>query len=143
MKLISRNYRKKETGQALVEFVLMFPIFLGVLIGLVAFSMLFYSYITMQLAVREGTSAIVHDPKHQTVANIQTVVRSNSFALDPNQLSILVEPSNIAAWVTGAQVSVVAVYTVPMPAVNIPLIGGGAIRLGPIPITASSVMTIE
>ncbi len=142
MKRLSGNLQHKK-GQALVEFTLMFPIFLGVLIGLVAFSLMFYSFVTMQLAVREGTSAIVHYPKQNTSASIETIVRSKSFSLNPSALTILVEPADPANWLSGVSVSVTAVYYVPIPNVNIPLIGGGAIRFGPVPVKAVSVMTIE
>jgi Flp pilus assembly protein TadG len=142
--MVTCNRRKKERGQAMVEFAFVFPIFLGVLIGLAAFSILFFSYVTLQLAVREGTSAIVHDPAHQTVSSIQTLVRSQSFSLNTasSQLQILVEPPE-SQWVSGVQVSVSAAYYVPMPTVNIPVLGNGTIRLGTIQIRAQSVMTIE
>ncbi len=143
MKLNRCRKPSSERGQALVEFAYTLPIFLGLLIGLAAMSILFYSFVTTQLAVREGTSAIVHDPKHQTVTAIQTLVRSKSFALDASQLSVLVEPTDATAWLSGVQVSVTAVYYVPIPTATIPLIGGSAIRFGPIPIKAQSVMTIE
>jgi Flp pilus assembly protein TadG len=132
-----------QSGQALVEFTLMFPIFLAVLIGLVGFSLLFYSYATLQLAVREGTSAIVHDPRNQTTTSIQNLVRSRSFALDPSQLSILVEPTDSSQWISGVQVSVSAVYYVPLPTVSVPMGGRAVFLLGPIPIKAVSIMTIE
>lgn len=153
MSIINRQY-KKESGQALVEFTIMFPIFLAVLIGLAAISMIFYSYVTTQLAVREGTNAIVHDPAGTTILNdpngriaaVKKIVRANSFSFDPNGLSdsnILVEPSDPTLWQTGVQVSVSAVYYVPLPTVNMYLPGNANLRLGPIPVKAVSVMTIE
>jgi Flp pilus assembly protein TadG len=150
MAIVSRKHRN-EKGQALVEFTLMFPIFLAVFIGLMAISIVFYSYVTTQLAVREGTNAIVHDPGGTTilkdpagpVAAVQKIVRANSFAFDSSALSILVEPSDPSLWLTGVQVSVSAVYYVPLPTVNMYLPGGANLRLGPIPIKAVSIMTIE
>ncbi len=135
--------RRGRRGQSLVEFAFVVPVFLGVLIGLAVTSILFYSYVTLHLAVREGASAIVHDPRNQTVTAIQNLVRSKSFSLDQNQLSVLVEPSDKTLWVSGVQVSVSASYNVPLPEVTIPLIGSGAITFGSIPIRAQSVMTIE
>ncbi len=146
--MLKRISRKTGRGQSLVEFAFVFPIFLGVLIGLMFFAILFFSYVTLQLAVREGTTTIVHDPGNQTVAQIQQVVRNNSFSLDQSQLNVLVEPADHDAlgnlqWVSGVQVSVSAAYYVPLPTVNIPLLGNSTIRLGKIQITAQSVMTIE
>jgi Flp pilus assembly protein TadG len=157
--------KKTERGQSLVEFAFVFPIFLGVLIGLMVFAILFYSYVTLHLAVREGASAIVHCPslncdtptlndgstKLRNIENICTLVRQKSFSLGGTSgtgcsaqggLTILVEPTNTAQWVTGAQVSVSAVYLVPLPTVTIPL-QGSAMRFGTIQIQAQSVMTIE
>lgn len=153
MSIINRHL-KNERGQALVEFTLMFPIFLAILIGLAAVSMIFYSYVTTQLAVREGTNAIVHDPGGSTILNdpsgrivaVKKIVRANSFSFDPNGLSdsnIVVEPSDPTIWQTGVQVSVSAIYYVPLPTVNMYLPGGASLRLGPIPVKAVSVMTIE
>ncbi len=153
MSITNRRF-KNERGQALVEFTLMFPIFLAVLIGLAAVSMIFYSYVTTQLAVREGTNAIVHDPGGSTILKdpggqivaVKKIVRANSFSFDPNGLSdsnIVVEPSDPSLWLTGVQVSVSAVYYVPLPTVNMYLPGNATLSLGPIPVKAVSVMTIE
>ena len=150
MTISSRN-RKNEKGQALVEFTLMFPIFLAVLIGLAAVSMIFYSYITTQLAVREGTNAIIRDPAGQTILKdpagqveaVKKIVRAYAFSFDSSSMNILVEPSNPAQWLPGVQVSVSATYSVPFPTVNMYLPGGANLRLGPIPLKAVSIMTIE
>jgi hypothetical protein len=134
--------RKHQRGQALVEFTLMLPIFLMLLLGLVATAIIFYSYVTTQFAVREGASAIVRDPNGQTVAGIQALVKTRSFTLDPNGMSVLVEP-DASLWFPGVHVAVTAVYNVPLPKVSIALPGGATFSLGPIPVKAWSVMTIE
>jgi hypothetical protein len=138
---------------------------LGVLIGLFVFAILFYSYVTLHLAVREGANAIVHCPslncdtprlndgttKLTTIEHVCTLVRQKTFTLwgstgtgcaAAGGMTILVEPTSTAQWVTGAQVSVSAVYRVPLPTVTIPL-QGSAMRFGTIQIQAQSVMTIE
>jgi Flp pilus assembly protein TadG len=143
--MLTFQHRKRERGQALVEFAFVFPIFLGVLIGLMSFAILFYSYVTIQLAVREGASAIVHDPKHQYIngtGGIKELVISKSFSLNTSQLTVVVNPTE-TQWVSGAQVTVLAAYYVPLPTVNVPVLGNGTIRLGTIQISAQSVMTIE
>ncbi|MBI5033920.1 MAG: pilus assembly protein [Chloroflexi bacterium] len=142
---------KNEKGQALVEFTLMFPIFLAVMIGLAAISMIFYSYVTTQLAVREGTNAIIRDPAGQTILKdplgqveaVKKIVRKYAFSFDSSSLNILVEPSDPAQWLQGVQVSVSATYYVPLPTVNMYLPGGANLRLGPVPLKAVSIMTIE
>ena len=150
MSIISRSH-KNEKGQALVEFTLMFPIFIAVLIGLAAISMIFYSYVTTQLAVREGTNAIIRDPTGQTILKdsagqveaVKKIVRSYAFSFDPSGMTILVEPTDPAQWLPGVQVSVSATYYVPLPTVNMYLPGGANLKLGPIPLKAVSIMTIE
>lgn len=150
------RFRKTEPGQSLIEFAFAFPIFLGVLIGLMSFALLFYSYVTLQLAVREGANAIVHCPslncdtprlnngnKLTSISDIQTYVKEKSFSLNIGQINVLIEPSNTSQWVTGTQVSVSAAYNVPLPTVSIPMQGNGTLRLGTIQIQAQSVMTIE
>lgn len=148
---------KRETGQATVEFTLMFPIFIGILLGIAVFSILFYSYVTMQLAVREAASAVVHNPK-KSVDEIRTIACNSGFALIRSSILVQVEPPDTTAvscsnpntgtgapatWVSGGSVAVTAFYNVPIPTANIPLPGGNAIRFGPIPIKAQSRMTIE
>lgn len=148
---------RKENGQALVEFTLMFPIFIGIIIALAMFSILFYSYLTMQLAVREATVYAVEHPKDM-VDTVRTIACNSSFALNKNDLTIQVEPPDTTAvscsnpnqgtnapntWVSGGTIAVTAVYNVPLPATNIPVPGGGTLRFGPIPITAKSKLTIE
>jgi Flp pilus assembly protein TadG len=133
----------------------MFPIFLGVLIGLMAFAILFYSYVTLNLAVREGAGVIVRCPSLncdtprlnngnpiRTIDDVRTYIREKSFALNIGQLNILIEPSSQSQWVVGVQVSVSASYNVPLPQVSIPM-QNSTLRLGTIQIYAQSVMTIE
>jgi len=147
------KYRKKGSGQALVEFTFMLPILLAVLIGVAAFAMLFYSYLTLQLAVREGTNAILDDPDKQTGPQIVTLVRSRTFTMVQSQVNVVVVPwwdpndanpqNRIDPWARGVRVSVTATYTVPLPSLSIPMFGGGNVRFGPIPIQAESIMTVN
>lgn len=135
--------KESDSGQAMVEFALTLSLFLAILFGFVLFGMLFYSYLTVTLASREGASAIVHDPKI-TVAQVQQRVQDTSISLDRNALTITVEPSNTADWLPGVKINVTARYIVPLPVISIPNLSGPATPVfGPIPVTATSVMTIE
>lgn len=134
---------RSQEGQAMVEFALTIPLFIAIFMGFILFSMLFYSYLTVTLASREGAGALVRDPK-QTVAQIQARVRSTSISLDPAGLTVTVEPANTADWLPGVKINVTAVYMVPLPIISIPNLRGPATRIfGPIPVTSTSVMTIE
>ncbi|MCX7839521.1 MAG: pilus assembly protein [Anaerolineae bacterium] len=147
--------RKRAHGQSLVEFAFMFPIFLGVLIGLMSLAILFYSYVTLHLAVREGAGVIVRCPSLncdtprlnngnpiRTIEDVRTYIREKSFSLNVGQMNILIEPTSQSQWVVGVQVSVSASYSVPLPEVAIPM-QNSTLRLGRIQIQAQSVMTIE
>lgn len=127
----TRNHRPQR-GQALVEFALTFPVLMVVLTGVLGLALLFYSYLTMELAVREGANSITHNPS-QTVNAITTSVLNSMVTLDQSQVSIAISPSDPSGWVSGAQVSVSAFYTVSLP-IN---------PLGPLMFQAQSVMTID
>jgi len=158
-KLFNSNRLKAQRGQSTVEFAFMFPIFLVVFIGLAAVSLLFFSYVTAQLAVREGANSLVRDPT-QTIYQIRTIVCNNTFALDSSQISTIVNPSPKNAtlvpctsldssegaypYILGTQVAVSVFYNVPLPTVSMPTASGGpnTVLLGPIQIYALSVMTV-
>ena len=127
-----RRAHRNQAGQSAAEFALTFPVLVLVLTGLAGFALLFYAYLTMQLAVREGTNSIVHNPS-QTVAKVQTTVKGAMVTLNPTDVSIDVEPSDPSLWVSGVRVSVTAYYIISVP-INPP---------GPIRFQAQSVMTIE
>ena len=127
-----RRVHRPRKGQTMVEFALMLPILLMVIFAVGGFAVLFYSYLTLNLAVREGASSLVHNPK-QTVSAIQTTVLSTMATLDPAQIRIDVQPSDPTVWLSGVSVAVTAFYTVTTPLA----------AYGPIKFQAQSVMTIE
>ncbi len=49
--------RRAERGQGLVEFALVFPVFVLLLMGIIEFGFLYNSLLTVQYAAREGVSA--------------------------------------------------------------------------------------
>jgi len=134
-----------ERGQSLVEFTFSFPLLLALLIGLAGMSWLFYSYVTITLAAREGASAIVHDP-YITVSQVRGIVRGKSISLIQSNLpdsNIIVEPDP-SQWVSGVRVSVTVKYLVPLPRLSIPDLRGNRILIfGPIEVRATSNMTID
>ncbi len=145
--MIPVNLRKKGAGQSTVEFAFMLPILLAVLLGLTFFAMLFYSYLTLQLAVREGTNAITANPDIQT--DIVSLVRSKTFSMNPTQVQVSVSPSwnpgdpSPSPWTKDVRVSVTATYTVGLPQISLPMFSGQTIRFAPIQIQAKSIMTVN
>jgi Flp pilus assembly protein TadG len=63
LRLIRRQRKNGEKGQALAEFALLVPIFLILLFAIVDFGMGFYSWITVTNSAREGARlGAVHPP---------------------------------------------------------------------------------
>lgn len=139
MRLKLLQPREEENGQALTEFALMLPIVLVLVFGLIFISALFYSYLTLQFAVREGAHTIVTDGKDQTVQTITALVQNNAFAL--NQVNVGITPNDNTLWtLPRIQITVVATYTLPFTQLNIPLPGNAPVGLRPITIGAQSNM---
>ena len=110
----------------------MLPILLMVIFGVGGFAALFYAYLTLNLAVREGASSVVHDPK-QTLSAVQATILSRTVTLDQSQIRIDIEPSDPAQWLSGVSIGVTGFYTV-----NTPIAA-----YGPIHFQAQSIMTVE
>jgi hypothetical protein len=146
--IFRRKISGKDNGQALVEFAFVFPILIAVLIGVIYVSIVFYSFLTVQLAVREGASAIVHNPTYWAQeglgCDINCYIRSRCFALvtDPSKFLITITPPK-NQWAMNIPVYVQAIYYIPLPNITIPFPGGGKFQFGEIPIKASSQMTID
>jgi hypothetical protein len=51
---LTRRARRREAGQALVEFTLILPVLLALLVGILKFGILYHNYITLTDAVRVG-----------------------------------------------------------------------------------------
>ena len=65
-----RGRKSKSTGQALVEFALVIPVMLLMLAIAIDFGRLFFSYIEITNAAREGAAVGAHQPSNLT--QIQT-----------------------------------------------------------------------
>ena len=58
---MKKRFRRKESGQALVEFALVLPILLALLCGIIDFGWIYYNQITLTNAAREGARyAVIH-----------------------------------------------------------------------------------
>jgi hypothetical protein len=153
-------------GQSTVEFGLIFPVFLAAFLGLVMFSVIFFSFVTLQLAVREGASYLAHNPD-ATIYSVRQAVCGAGFAFSPATMYVRVEPPDSASysgdecsalpgisqtapneiaysgWQSGISFSVTGIYTVGLPTIKIPISGSSIVVLGPIKLTATSVMTFD
>ncbi|RMD00360.1 pilus assembly protein [Clostridium autoethanogenum] len=79
-----------EKGQALVEFAIILPILLLIVMGIVQFGMVINSYITIENASREGARAGIIGSTDQ---EIQYLIVTTSPNLDPKNLTVTITPS--------------------------------------------------
>jgi Flp pilus assembly protein TadG len=109
------SVRKREDGQALVEFAFVVPVLLLIVLGIVQFGILFNNYITLTDAVRAGARQAAVS---RTLANPTQVttdrVRRSAAGLDSNKLTVSVavwDPATSSAiWAQGGDVTVTARY---------------------------------
>ena len=81
-----------EGGQALVEFALIIPLLVLLLMGIFDLGRGVYAYNVVASAAREGAHYGVLDPTNTN--EIQNRAKANTAALDPNQISIQIQCSN-------------------------------------------------
>ncbi|GBF10519.1 MAG: TadE/TadG family type IV pilus assembly protein [Tepidibacillus sp.] len=127
-------FKRKEEGQAMVEFALVFPILLLLLLGILEFGHIFFSYLVIQNATRDGAR---NGSVWATDQEITQIVEQKTEVLDQNNLSLSISPSP-SSRERGERISVVIDYKVPLLA---PLWRN--ILPNPFPITAKTVMRIE
>jgi Flp pilus assembly protein TadG len=110
-----RSVRRSEDGQAMVEFALVLPILLLLVMGIIQFGILFNNYVTLTDAVRAGArqAAVSRDlPDPVGVATAR--VKSSGAGLDESKLEVTVTPydpnDGSATWAQGGDVTVEAKY---------------------------------
>ena len=87
-----KRFRASETGQALVEFTMIIPIFLLLIFGLVDFGRAFYTWLIVTNAAREGArvAAVQSDTSTVNARIYESFCESypTQCTLDPSKLSI-------------------------------------------------------
>lgn len=98
---------KNERGQALVEFALVIPIFMMLLLGILQFGIVFNNYITLTDAARAGSRvAAVSRLDALRESKAKAAVEDAAGGLDKSKLDVEVDSS----WAPGEQVTVTAKY---------------------------------
>jgi len=88
--VVKMNYLKNQRGQALVEFAIILPILLLLVMGIFQFGMMINSYLTIQNITREGArAASIGWVDSEIIHRMEAI----SPTLDHNQLSIDITPS--------------------------------------------------
>jgi Flp pilus assembly protein TadG len=88
--------RRKEEGQDLVEYALVLPLFIFLMLGIVEFSLLYLQYSTIANAAREGARAGIVMPNDLCDqacldAHVETVATNMITGLNPAELHVAVE----------------------------------------------------
>ena len=81
---------KNQRGQALVEFTIVLPILMLLIMGIFQFGMMLNAYITIGNAAREGARAGIIG---STDAEIRNLIISTSPSLEPENLTVSITPS--------------------------------------------------
>jgi Flp pilus assembly protein TadG len=102
-KLKSINNQK---GQALVEFAIVLPILIMLVMGILQFGMMLNAYLTIENASREGARAGIVG---STDSQIQTLIIADSPTLDPQSLTVTITPQQ-ASRQSGGTLSVRVTY---------------------------------
>lgn len=83
--------RKNEKGQSLVEFALVVPLVILILMAIIEFGFMFNAYITISNASREGARLGALGSNDTAVV---TRVVDTSVALDPGKINVTITPAN-------------------------------------------------
>lgn len=153
----------RAVGQSMVEFALMLPIFILVIIGFLGMAMVFFSYIGASSAAREGARLLAGDPQavnsavqtHICTANpilmpaatcltrSQVVSTKSSCANGATyDMCIVIEPET--GRIQGTLLAVTVRYRTPVPTLSVSLLNGPEFTfLAPIWVEATSAMRVE
>jgi hypothetical protein len=92
------NQKRHERGQELVEYALVLPLLLLVVMGIIDFAIVVFSYNTIANAAREGVRYGIVEP--DDVAGIESTVRDRALALDQSGLEVEVTRDDLTVAVT-------------------------------------------
>jgi len=101
----AHNRSASESGQTIVEFALILPVLLLIVLGMIDFGFIMHSYIVVTQAAREGARAATFG---DTDAQISAAVEATAASLNTDQLSLTIAPSG--ARVTGEPATVAVTY---------------------------------
>jgi Flp pilus assembly protein TadG len=109
---------ERERGQALIEFALVLPLFLLLLLGIVQMGTVFRDYVALTDATRVGARqaavAMSIQPESARVPNIIARTEKAAVNLDKTKMTVTVEPVMIdgvtAGWEQSGDVTVRATY---------------------------------
>jgi len=116
---------KNEKGQAMVEFALILPVLLLLVMGIAEFGMMFNSYLSVQNATREGARIGIVGA---TDLEIEERILGTSPSLKEDRMIITIEPGNNAR-ISGETLRVLVDYDYQMVVPFISILFGGNVNL--------------
>jgi Flp pilus assembly protein TadG len=104
---MKRDRKHSDKGQAFVEFALVLPALLLIVLGIVQFGRMYNNYETITNATRAGArvAAVSRSSSNPVSATVQAV-KNAAPNLDASQLNVTVS----STWQTGGTVTVTATY---------------------------------
>jgi Flp pilus assembly protein TadG len=100
---------RRSRGQAMVEFTLILPMLLLLILGIYQFGQTYADYIQVTNAARDGgRKALVSRSDASGVADVVTTAKNSTWWLNKNQIGVSVSPSQ--PWTTGQNVTVTVTY---------------------------------
>jgi Flp pilus assembly protein TadG len=100
---------RRTRGQAMVEFTLILPLLLLLILGIYQFGQTYADYIQVTNAARDGgRKALVSRSDASGVADVISTAKNATWWLDKNQMAVSVSPGQ--PWTTGQNVTVTVTY---------------------------------
>lgn len=100
---------RRSRGQAMVEFTLILPLLLLLILGIYQFGQTYADYIQVTNAARDGgRKALVSRSDTSGVSDVITTAKNATWWLDKNQMAVSVTPGQ--PWTTGQTVTVTVTY---------------------------------
>jgi Flp pilus assembly protein TadG len=100
---------RRSRGQAMVEFTLILPMLLLLILGIYQFGQAYADYIQVTNAARDGgRKALVSRSDASGVADVVSTAKNATWWLDKNQMAVSVSPGQ--PWTTGQNVTVTVTY---------------------------------
>jgi len=100
---------RRSRGQAMVEFTLILPMLLLLVLGIYQFGQAYADYIQVTNAARDGgRKALVSRSDASGVADAISTAKNSTWWLDKNQMNVTVSPGQ--PWTSGQNVTVTVTY---------------------------------
>ncbi|MCK8059964.1 MULTISPECIES: TadE/TadG family type IV pilus assembly protein [unclassified Fusibacter] len=98
--------RSKKKGQSVVEFAILVPVLVLVLIAIIEFGLVFNAYFVLQTSARDAARQL---SLGETDANTIAQIEAQAFGLDTSKLTITITPADTSRS-SGDDVTVNVIY---------------------------------